>query len=464
MGKLTVGTAKICISPTKDMFPFDGPEYLGGGIKIEDVYFDEYIRMLALSNGKETYLFGSFEESNGTDALKDVITEKYGIPYKNQMFCQIHNHGGVPVPTITKPGRGSKKHHTFSDTQKRLGQRIFDKAVEAAGEALQNMRPARMGYGEGKSYISVNRDLPNDDGYWTQADNYDGPSDKTLAVLKFTDEEGNLIAALLNYGAHAITTIGATDVDGKLKTSADFPGFACDYLEKKYPGSIVMWTNAAAGDQNAICVFKGDQHYTETCNVAPSTTLPHGYQYCYSQYLGERHAVDADKVLRKLDCRWDELDIRSAVTDVYIPQQSPPANVNFWLNIALAQNNVSVVQKMAPEMVVDGKILGRSIDDYVPNGTSEDCELQMFVLGDVTIIAVAAELYTNLGKAIKEACPTKNAFVITVCGGHGNRVGYIQDTQSNTHKTFQHFGEAAPCDSNQIFTDGVKLLTKQVLG
>lgn len=71
---------------------------------------------------------------------------------------------------------------------------------------------------------------------------------------------------------------------------------------------------------------------------------------------------------------------------------------------------------------------------------------------------MAAELYVNLGRVIKEACPLKNVFVITVAGGHGNRIGHIQDTASSRNKTFQHFGEAYPCDSDRIFTEGVKKL------
>lgn len=461
MGKLKVGTAKVCITPPAGVFPYPGPAYLGEGIEIDGVYLDIYVRVIAVSNGDETFVFGVFEESNGTDALKDAVEEKYGIPYKNQMYSQIHNHGGIQTTTVVREGRGQKKNHSFTENQYRMGQMIFDKALEAVGEALKNMAPAKWGFGCGRSYINVNRDYPNDDGYWAQIDYYDGPSDKTLSVLKFTDEKDRLIAAVLNYSAHAITTIGATDLDGKFKVSGDFPGFTCDYLEKEYPGSVVMWTAGAAGDQNAICCFKGEKHYTENCSVSVSSMLPDGYQYAYSQNLGERHAVDADKVLRKIVCH-DGMDMRAAYMDVYVPQQEPPEGTNFWLNIAMAQNNVSVVENIDPSRVKDGKIIDRRIDDYIRIEREEDCEMQMFVLGDLAIITVAAELYVNLGKAIKEACPLKNVFVITVAGGHGNRIGYVQDTDSNTHKTFQHFGEAYPCDSNKIFTDGVKELVKQI--
>ena len=461
MGGFKVGTSKVCISPPEEVFPYPGPAYLGGGVWIDGVYYDIYVRMIAFSNGEETFLFGSFEESNGTDALKDAITERYKIPYKNQMFCQIHNHGGIQTTTVMKEGRSQKKNHNYTENQYRMGTMIYEKALEAAGEALQNMVPAKWGYGTGKSYINVNRDYPNEDGYWSQIDNYDGPSDKTLSVIKFTDDEDRLIAAVLNYSAHAITTIGAKDRDGKIKVSGDFPGFTCGRLEEEYPGAVVMWTLGAAGDQNAICCFKGEKHYFECSGVSESDTIPDGYQYAYSQNLGERHASDANKVLKKIECHAG-MDMRSAYTDVFIPQQEAPEGTNFWLNIALAQNSVSVVEKIAPEMVKDGKIIGRHLEDYIPTDKPEDCEMQLFILGDVAVVTVAAELYVNLGKAIKEACPLKHVFVITVAGGHGNRVGYIQDTDSNTHKTFQHFGEAYPCDSNTIFKEGLKALTKKI--
>jgi hypothetical protein len=462
MGNLKVGTSKICISPTPEMFPFPAPAYQGENIKIEGIYFDMYVRMIAVSNGKKTFLFGVFEESNGSDALKDAITEKYGIPYENQMYSQIHNHGGVTTTTVVKEGRGQKPHHSYTEIQIKMGRSIYEKALEAADIALKDMRPACWGFGEGKSYINVNRDLPNDDGYWTQGMNFDGISDKTLAVLKFVDEQGNLIAAILNYCAHPITTIGAVDIDGKRKVSADFPGFTCSYLENKYKGAVVCWTTGAGGDQNAIYCYSGRSHYTETCESGYGD-IPPGFQYHYSQYLGERHAADADKVLKRIDCHRGSLDMRSACIDVYIPQQMPPAGFkNFWLQIAMAQNNVENVAERAPELVKDGKIINRQLIDYEPNGKFEDCEVQLFILGDLAIITVAAELYVKLGILLKEASPLRNSFVITVAGGHGNRVGYIQDTESNTHKTFQHYGEAYPCDSNKIFSEGMSALIDKV--
>lgn len=460
MSRLLAGTAKVCISPTPEMFPYPGPSYMGPGVKVEGIYQDIFVRALVLDNGLDRFLLVSFEESNGTDVLKEKITETYGIPGDHQILCQIHNHGGAECSAITKDGRGNP-HKGDQPVQQELAQRIFDLALEAVGEAIENLRPVKWGYGEGRSYLNVNRDLPNDDGYFTQGEYYDGPSDKTLAVLKLVDDDGNLVAAVLNYCAHAVMTMGARDVDGKMKVSGDFPGFTCDWLEKKNPGAVVLWTSGAAGDQNAIMVYSGEKHYKEVLNGNP-VHIPPGYQYHYAQYMGERHAVDAQKVLRRIDCHRSSMEIRTAVTDVMIPQQRPPRNVNFWVNVMMAQNNVTVLERMAPEMVVDGEIVGRKLVECEPTGTSLPCEVQMVVLGDLAIFGVSAELYNRLGSIMKAASPLKNSFVITVTGGHGDRVGYIQDTESNAHQTFQHFGEAYPCDSNSLFREGVQYLTDQI--
>ena len=53
---------------------------------------------------------------------------------------------------------------------------------------------------------------------WWEGANYDAPSDKTVAVLKFETMNGDPIAVYYNYACHAVT-VGTTDL-----LSGDFPG------------------------------------------------------------------------------------------------------------------------------------------------------------------------------------------------------------------------------------------------
>ena len=58
-------------------------------------------------------------------------------------------------------------------------------------QAKAKLEPARIGFGTGFSYLNVNRDVI-DPGtrLWTQGPNLNGPSDKTVAAIRFETPEG----------------------------------------------------------------------------------------------------------------------------------------------------------------------------------------------------------------------------------------------------------------------------------
>ena len=106
------------------------------------------------------------------------------------------------------------------------------KAIEGALKASDQQGTA---LARGLSYINTNRDqlLRMVSGC---RDRNAGFSDKTLAVLKFEDMNGKLIAALLNYCCHGTCAFTRKDVDGKIKTSPEFTGYACNYVQQRYGG------------------------------------------------------------------------------------------------------------------------------------------------------------------------------------------------------------------------------------
>ncbi|WP_404372508.1 neutral/alkaline non-lysosomal ceramidase N-terminal domain-containing protein [Sphingomonas sp. MMS24-J45] len=121
---------------------------------------------------------------------------------------------------------------------------IFD-AVRKAAAATQ---PARMAYGTGVSYINVNRNIIDPQTHrWWEGPNYDGPSDKTVAVVRFDTLAGAPIAVYYNYGVHAVLT-GNLDL-----VSADLPGATSNYIEDSLGNdAVAVYSNGAAGDQNPI--------------------------------------------------------------------------------------------------------------------------------------------------------------------------------------------------------------------
>ncbi|MCD7819585.1 MAG: neutral/alkaline non-lysosomal ceramidase N-terminal domain-containing protein, partial [Lachnospiraceae bacterium] len=196
MSQIQVGAGKAKIDVPKDLFPF--PIY-------EGFRFDEmgdagslYARAIVIDNGVTRFLFIGSDVTNAPgEDLRQRIQEEFFIPVGNMFVTATHNHsapygGGSPGGGMLRNPEKASKEAAYRV--------VYEKGIfEAIKQALKNLRNARYGFGEGKSYINVHRDLLMEDGYWTQGQNFAGPSDKTLAALKFVDEEGNLIGAVVNY-------------------------------------------------------------------------------------------------------------------------------------------------------------------------------------------------------------------------------------------------------------------------
>ena len=117
------------------------------------------------------------------------------------------------------------------------------------GCAKQKLAPARVGYGTGVSYINVNRQIIDPKtGQWWEGPNHEGPSDKTVAVLKFESLSGEPIAVYYNYAVHAV-------IAGQLdQVSGDIPGatLALHRGLVRRQRSSPCGRRGAAGDQNPI--------------------------------------------------------------------------------------------------------------------------------------------------------------------------------------------------------------------
>ena len=114
--------------------------------------------------------------------------------------------------------------------------------------AQQKLTAARVGYGTGESYINVNRQIIDPKtGKWWEGPNREGPSDKTVAVLKFESLSGEPLAVYYNYAVHGV-------IAGQLdQISGDIPGATSRYVEDSFDDDVVaVWSTGAAGDQNPI--------------------------------------------------------------------------------------------------------------------------------------------------------------------------------------------------------------------
>lgn len=216
---LSAGAARVDITPSKSQLPKD----------FDGVNDPIYVRAAVLEHDGRRAALVSVDIGGMPDEIWAAVTQaaqtQLGIPSANLVLTATHSHS---VP------RGIVK--------------LDEKILAALRQAVSKLQPATIAYGQGVSYINVNRNIidPKTRRWW-EGPNYEGPSDKTVAVVNITSTSGQPIAVYYNYAVHAV-------INGQLdQVSGDIPGSASRYIEGALGGeAVALWSEGAAGDQNPI--------------------------------------------------------------------------------------------------------------------------------------------------------------------------------------------------------------------
>lgn len=454
MYELKVGAGIACINPPMELLPFPGYE----NYQFEGILSDLRVRAVLLDNGSKRYLFLAVDAgSTPENELKEEICKKYGLEKECLCAVSTHNHSSPFWGVTVLPGNDSALK---LDKQLKYRGVVIRGIYDAIDQAVASLRPAKYGFGEGKSYISTNRDSLFEDGYWMQGQNYAGFSDKTLAVMKFEDMDGKLIAAIVNYACHATTAFCTLDTDGKGKMSSGFPGIACDFVEERYgDGAVVLWCSGAAGNQNPLFSSEGFPRIYEQDGYSESFPTPPGTQFMIQRNHGQVHALDIIRTLRSIPCVHPRMRIVTGSNIVELQGQRAPEGVDMQMNRLFVDN---FVRKYHPELFEHGNKPEKKLVDMIPCGVVP-LHLQLAILGDVAWVGMGAEPYNQIGVKCKEASPFRNTVVVTHTESFETAAGYILDDSSAHHKVFQSYSKVRPGNNDQPIVDGMLEMFDQTI-
>lgn len=180
------------------------------------------------------------------ESIYSKVSQKFDIDRSEFMLTYSHNHCG---PCLT----GDLIDYYPADVYQRTLVNEYTEwmelqVVDAIGEALDNMQPAKLCMGEGKCSFAVNRrdnvesEVP---GLTEKGIPLKGVVDHYVPVLAVRNEDDELLGILFGYACHP-TTLSFNSWCG------DYPGFAQINLEDQYPGVNAMFFNACGGDQNPL--------------------------------------------------------------------------------------------------------------------------------------------------------------------------------------------------------------------
>jgi hypothetical protein len=393
---LRVGAAKVDVTPTPGELPKNS----------RGVLDRLYARAIVLESGPTSAALVTVDAGAVPDPLWQTVTaqieKELGIPQANVLLTATHTHsaGGQRGPDYAA------------------------KIVESVRTAKQKLAPARVGFGTGESHINVNRHIidPKTQRWW-EGPNRQGPSDKTVAVIRFETPGGEPIAVYYNYAVHAV-------IAGQLdQVSGDIPGAASAYIEDSLDGrAVAVWSTGAAGDQNPI-------YFQQTYDLRDIRTREYA-----------RRGVDISNAMPPGGEGLDRND--PAVARLMNQQRQMVLSMGQFLG-----EEVLYVMRGIARMQTSAALRGTSSTVSCPGrertnqgragfeGTYKDANpveirLGLLRIGDVMIGAVNAEIFTPIAQRLKRESPHKATMMATLTNGSA-RSGYIPDDASYGKYTFE---------------------------
>ncbi|MBN1873275.1 MAG: hypothetical protein JXA33_03525 [Anaerolineae bacterium] len=269
--------------------------------------------------------------------------------------------------------------------------------------------------------MNVNRDAVHPETRtWYQGPNLDGPSDKTVAVVKFESLSGKLLAVFINYAMHANMMFMRNEISG------GFPGATSRYIEEVYDDqAVAVWTVGAAGDQNPLYLRLAEPAIA--AQKLPQFVAAGGDP---QNVPAIAHFMDAE-----LDPKTLELNTRLVNS---IGQLLGEEVIRVMENITRTSSEIRIWGALNP-ISCPGRRRTDSGREGTP-GTYEDADpinirLGLLVIDRIALVAITGEPYTIIGQRLKQAAPYRKTVVVT--NANGRSAGYIPDDAAYERHTFQ---------------------------
>ena len=389
------GASRVDYTPPADQLPRN----------FNDVLDPIFVRSIVMDNGRTRAALVVDAGAIPTDLYNKVSARaaaEFSIPAPQLLLSATHTHS-VPF---------------------QLGGNIEAKIMQSLREAVAKLQPARVAWGTGVSYININRDrIDPSTRRWWEGPNYEGTSDKTVAVLRVETPTGQPIAVYANYAVHAVLT-GTLDM-----ISGDIPGATSRYVEDSVGGDFVaLWTSGAAGDQNPI-------YFNQT--------------YDLREIRIADYAKRGEDISNAMPPGGQGLDRNNPRVQMLLKQQQ---QMNMSMGQMLGEEILHVMRESLERSPADTTLRGAESQLLCPArrrtdtgragkpGTYVDADdvsirLGALRIGDVYIGTVNGEVYNGIGQRLKRESPFKHTLMSTLTNGSA-MTGYIPSDDAFDRNVF----------------------------
>jgi neutral/alkaline ceramidase-like enzyme len=319
------------------------------------------------------------------------------VPPERLLLNHSHTHAGPTTAPLRAMGEADSAYCGM----------VVRWTVSAIHEALRRLQPARLFFGTAPTAIGVNR-RELSQGRIVLGVNPNGTYDPAVYVLRVEDHAGRPVACWFSHATHPV-------VMGRENTglSAEWPGRAAALLSAAL-GCPAVFAQGCCGDINPL--RRGDYHVVQSV----------GRELAGSAFAAWERAEPVTGS-----------ELAGTLESVLLPQRKPSIE-EAEAALSEAQERLSAVEAGAasgeptPGAEVSRRIqLPRAMfqwaQDYLGAAQAEGepaarMEVQALRIGDVAILATAAETFIQIGQEVQRRSPLAR----TVALGYSNGcIGYL---------------------------------------
>jgi hypothetical protein len=386
MAELTAGVSRVTITPPVGMYLI-GMERTEASHGFRD---NLYATALAISDGKnEIVIVGMDVLVIHPEMVRRIRQEACKLTHvrsENFMFCASHSHSG-PVM------------HAFSDSNPMIRgylENLTHLLIGGIRMAHNQMEPARLGFGRGKSGIALNRRFTRPDGVTVISANLEGPIDEEVGVLRIDRLDGTPLATLVNYACHPVVLGNGSNV-----ISADWPGAMRRTVEAVSKSKVIFLQGASA-------------------DINPWPGVPSDSKEVLER-LGMEIGGEVLKVWAGIETQ-PKAEVHSSTKKLWIPMlpvSQYAGKLPDFVELADSASGMTFEQLQA------------WLNEYMPwsvelSGKGDDVkaplEMQCISVGDTALVSAGAEIFVKTGLQVKHRSPWANTIFAAYTNGC---LGYI---------------------------------------
>ena len=247
-GSIPVGAAQVDITPD---YPVRLCGY--GGRKTWNEGIEQKLWARALVIGDKNPVVAVTVDSIAVpssiaEAAAKQIQEKFGITRERLVLAGTHSHTAPHpardyLPTLYSVPLTEEEWKTVD----RYSEQMLQGIVTAVSNAMKSRTPCELSWTKGEVGFAMNR-RKMENGKWKGfGEQLDGVVDHDLPLIAARDENGKVVAMLVNYACHCTTLPGTYN-----RVCGDWAGYAADAMERDQEGAVGLVMIGCGADANPV--------------------------------------------------------------------------------------------------------------------------------------------------------------------------------------------------------------------